>query len=81
MPLGYVTQMVPPNMWLKPEGIDWGKILITLLLGIGFLLLQALIVQILWNFVMPKVFGVPCLSFLEALAVTLLIAALFKWIW
>lgn len=47
------------------------------LLAIIFFLITVFIVQVLWNYIMPNVFGVNRISFLQALAIYILASLLF----
>lgn len=57
--------------------------LVGILLG-GFVLIVALLlglalaVMLLWNWLMPEIFGLPALGFLQALGLTVLCHLLFK---
>jgi hypothetical protein len=55
-------------------GLVLGLILYLIVIGI----LLALPVMLLWNFVMPDVFGLTEITFWQALALTLLSSFLFK---
>lgn len=59
-------------------GISWTNILVAFFFAIIVLIIQALLVQIFWNLVIPKIFiTVPCLDYWNALALTLLVDILF----
>ena len=59
-------------------GISWQNVLLAFVFFIIALLIQALLVMIFWNLVLPKLFpSVPCLGYWEALALTLLVDVLF----
>lgn len=59
--------------------LKWGGlVLVALLLGAAIGLLTAFPVMLLWNAVMPGVFGLKAISFSEALMLSLLSSLLFK---
>lgn len=58
------------------------KVVFTLLLVLGTLLVWALLsalpMMLLWNWLMPELFGVPAITFLQSLGMGLLASLLFK---
>ncbi len=65
------------------EWEDWkigekvGAVIGGIILGIGLLFLFGFIVMSLWNWLMPKIFGLPVLSYWEAWGVLVLSCILF----
>lgn len=53
-----------------------GLIIVALFIGVvsGLICFQAWIVQLCWNLVMPKIFGLTTLTFIEALGVSTLLS-------
>jgi hypothetical protein len=58
----------------KLVGIVLGGLVLILVLLAGL----ALAVMLLWNWLMPEIFGLPTLSFVQALGLTVLCHLLFK---
>ena len=59
--------------------LNWvGLGLITLLLAIALAVFTAYPTMLLWNVVIPGIFGLPTIDFLQALALSLLCSILFK---
>ncbi len=56
-----------------------GVILMTLALWPIVSLLLALPVKLLWNWLMPVIFGLPVITFWQAAGLMLLISILFRW--
>lgn len=67
----------------KKDWEDWnvgqkaGAIVAGILVGAGLLFLFGFIVMSLWNWLMPKIFGLPVLSYWEAWGVLILSCILF----
>jgi len=73
-----ITTLVPGSTWVKPGGaLSFEAILIAIVVTVALILLQALLVMILWNLTLPKLFNFPCLSYGQALGITLLVIFLF----
>lgn len=56
-----------------------GVILMTLVLWLVVSLLLAWPVKLLWNWLMPVIFGLPVITFWQAAGLMLLISILFRW--
>jgi len=59
-----------------PNGLGW--LFITAFFILIGALLYALPVWLIWNYLMPRVFGLPSLSLLDAFLLNLLIGILFR---
>ena len=57
----------------------FGAILMTLALWPTVSLLLAWPVKLLWNWLMPVIFGLPLITFWQAAGLMLLISILFRW--
>lgn len=61
----------------KSAGSWLGGLLLSIILIIAFLLIQALIVMLLWNWVIPQIWtGAPKINFMTAIGLVLLIDVL-----
>ncbi len=64
------------NIKFMPNGLGW--LFITAFFILIGALLYALPVWLIWNYLMPRVFGLPSLSLLDAFLLNLLIGILFR---
>jgi hypothetical protein len=56
-----------------------GALLLGVGIALGFAALQAFIIQLLWNFTMPAIFGLPVIGFWQTWALMILIGLVIRW--
>lgn len=66
------------NIQKQTKQISFGDAILLIAVLIIVLLIVAFVTQICWNASMPKIFNVPEINFITALALLILVSLLFK---
>jgi hypothetical protein len=73
-----IVNLEPAKQWMKSGVWGFEAVIMAIIMAITILLIQALLVQIFWNLLLPPLFPmVPCISYWQALLLVLLIIFLF----